>query len=73
MCKCLFNVQMCKCVNVQMVAFTCTLPQMQQEKATICTFSHSHILTFSHSHILTFSHLHINPILLPYANNNWKI
>ena len=57
MCKCLFNVQMCKCVNVQMVAFTCTLPQMQQEKATICTFSH----------------LHINPILLPYANNNRKI
>ena len=62
MCKCLFNVQMCKCVNVQMVAFTCTLPQMQQEKATICTFSHLHILTFSH-----FS------LLLPYANNNWKI
>ena len=57
MCKCLFNVQMCKCVNVQMVAFTCTFPQTQQKKATICTFSHLHILTLNkHSHILTFAH-----------------
>lgn len=61
MCKCLFNVQMCECVNVQMVAFTCTLPQTQQEKATICTFAHLHICTLK------------NKLLLPYANNNWKI
>ena len=42
---------MCKCENVQIVAFV---------RAVIKTLNHLYILTFTkHLHILTFAHLHI--------------
>ena len=50
---------MCECrENVQMI-YNVLYLRMWQTEATICTFSHLHILTFAHSHIYTFSHLHI--------------
>ena len=60
MCKCLVNVQMWECANVQIVAFVqlslsapiCTLTTSSTNAATKC----------AHSHICTFAHLHIFPI-----------
>ena len=43
---------MCKCENVQIVAFV---------RAVIKTLNHLYILTFTkHSHICTFAHSHIH-------------
>ena len=51
MCKCLVNVQMCKCANGRL----CT-----RVHAVIKTLNHLHICTFSHLHIsqaLAYSHI----------------
>ena len=66
---------MCKCENVQMIEKCentllkqgsenlCTPLQLksQQEKATICTFAHSHICTLT-------THLHINHAFAHYPH-----
>ena len=58
MCKCVVNVQMCECANVQIVALNCCASL--RANAQLCKGDNLHILTFSHLHIgqaLDYSHL----------------
>ncbi len=49
------NVQMCKCANVRMVAFTCCVLMTLHH-----SFSLNSVNKGDHLHICTFAHLHIN-------------
>ncbi len=48
-CKCVVNVQMCECANVQIVALNCCASL--RANAQLCKGDNLHICTFSHLHI----------------------
>ena len=55
---------MCKCENVQIVAFVRAVIKTLNHLYILTFTKHSHICTFAHLHILTFTkHLHIITIL----------